>query len=387
MPPAGQLWIPRVGEGQRCVRPRRHRVYVSVYEPGMRSDTPVEPPYLTKAADVFDRALATFERATSLSGFSISFHLAGHVIRLRFAGDALMPLLAPAFAHLQDAGDRPADLTICCWDDASTGVVTEEPARASERNGTDFIDGPVRIAWESEQRNFSAFSVKERLALLRTPDARGLPVWEQAAPMRKILHWWAAERGLQLVHAAAVGSHTGGVLLVGPGGSGKSTTALACVGSSIGYAGDDYCLLSINATSNVHALYCSGKADAASIAMLPRLQTAFTNSTLSAEGKSIIFVTDQYPEAMVRSFPLRAVVVPRITPDVDCRLDAITGAEALRAMAPSTLFQMPGNRAASLSRLATLTRAVPCWRLTLGKDRKAAQSLLAALSFDRKAPS
>ena len=59
-------------------------------------------------------------------------------------------------------------------------------------------------------------------------DASRLPPWERACPLRALLTWWAAPERLLMAHGAAVGSGEGALLLAGPGGSGKSTTALAC---------------------------------------------------------------------------------------------------------------------------------------------------------------
>ena len=88
-----------------------------------------------------------------------------------------------------------------------------------------------------------------------------------------------------MVHAAAVGDESGGVLLVGRGGSGKSTTALSCLGTQVGYLADDYCLVEMVEGPRVHSLYTSGKANRGSIARLPRLRAAFAASTLWEESK------------------------------------------------------------------------------------------------------
>ena len=129
------------------------------------------------------------------------------------------------------------------------------------------------------------------------------------------MHWWSAGLGLQLVHGAAVGTEAGGVLLIGRSGAGKSTQALACVGSSLGYAADDYCLVEIGPAVRGHSLYGSGKANAASIAMLPHLAEAFRASPIDFQGKSIIFIAEHAPEAILRCFPLRAIVLH--APEVD----------------------------------------------------------------------
>jgi len=51
----------------------------------------------------------------------------------------------------------------------------------------------------------------------------------------------------------------------------------------------------------------------------------------------------------------------------------------MRALAPSTVLQMPGYRAAGLSRLAGVVRDLPAWELTLGPVPAAAADLIAEL--------
>ena len=329
----------------------------------------------------FADTLETFRRAEEAASSCPArfFRIAGRVVCMRFVGPDLVPVLAPAFAHLACESSAVPDLTICCWDDASAGVRTTEPPSPIDRVGVDFVDGSVRVAWEPARRGLAAFDHSKGLALLRFSEVAAVPVWERAAPARQILHWWAAGLGMQLVHAAAVGTPRGGVLLVGRGGSGKSTTALACVGSSLRYAADDYCLLSFDGLPRVHGVYATGKADAASVTRLPRLRSVFKRAILHVEGKSVIFVARDFPQSMLESFPVRAVVVPRITAAEECRIRPIGPATALRAVAPSTMFQLPGDRGGTFARLSSLVRMVPCYELELSSDPAAAQPLLARL--------
>ena len=82
--------------------------------------------------------------------------------------------------------------------------------------------------------------------------------------MRNILHWWAASTSGQLIHAGALGRPDGGVLLLGAGGAGKSTTTLASLGSALRIAGDDFNLVDTAEPVTVHSLYSGAKlADAA----------------------------------------------------------------------------------------------------------------------------
>lgn len=328
--------------------------------------------------------LAEAERAfaAALTGDvpDAGFVVAGRTVVLRFATAAAAERLTPAFAHLEPATpDAVADLTICAWDDASSGVALAEPATGMTGPGLVYAGGPIRVAWDIQTRNLQALDLDRRLAFFRYPDLATLPAWEEAAPFRRILHWWTTGLGLQLVHGAAVGTDDGAVLLVGQGGSGKSTTALACVGSALSYLGDDYCLVEPGPTPRVHAIFGSGKADAGSIALLPRLAPAFRATRLIDGPKRIVFVHDHFPDAFRRSLPLRAIVVPKIAPGSVSRLEPLGRAETLRALAPSTLFQVPGDQAASFARMSALIRDLSCWRLFVGGSPESAQPLIADL--------
>ena len=324
---------------------------------------------MTNSADVFAVAELAFKAASARrSPVEIRRRVAGRVLALRFAGSALAAKLSSAFAHLDSANGSSADLVICCWDHASSGGGLATVMSETGRRGLDYVHGSVQLAWGLEDHSLQAYDPVRRLALFCVPDAAKLEAWEQGAPFRRILHWWSSGLGLQLVHGAAIGNEVGGVLLVGRSGSGKSTIALACVGSSLGYVADDYCLLEPGVPPSVHSIYGSGKADAASIARLPHLAEAFRASPIDQQGKSIIFIAEHVPRAVLRSLPLRAVVLPKIVPGTVCRVEVLPRGEALRALAPSTLFQMPGDRVDSLSRMSALVRDLPCFRLCVGQN-------------------
>lgn len=328
----------------------------------------------------FDGALEGFAHAAHRSGRrDRSLRVAGRTIEFRFADPGLEAALWPAFAHLASEPSPSPDLAVACWAESAAGDAARAPRAAAAHAGIDFLDGQIRVAWEPSRRALSALAPSRRLGLLRFPSADEVAAWERSAPARRILHWWASGRGLQLVHAAAVGTPAGGVLLAGRGGSGKSTTALACVGTDLGYAADDYCLVSLDGTARAHALYGTGKADAASIARLPRLRDSFERSPLRVAGKAVIDVARDFPSATIASFPVRAIVVLRLgerAPGVA----PISPAAALRALAPSTMMQLPGDRAGTLGRLAALVRATPCFELGLGADPATAVPRLARLA-------
>ena len=194
-----------------------------------------------------------FERAVQgAGGASERFCVVGGLrIRLCFAGSALIPRIMPALEHLGAASDDAPALTVCLWDSASTH--TAPPAlpwppehRRPRGEVIGYNDRRIDTAHLQGSGALSVFDAPQQTAIYWVADAARLPYYERGSPLRVILQWWLGRRGRQLVHAGAVGTETGGALLVGKGGSGKSTTAAACLGSALRYAGDDYCAVRVS---------------------------------------------------------------------------------------------------------------------------------------------
>lgn len=305
------------------------------------------------------------------------YAIGGAPVRVRFAGPALEAALAEALAHLETGPQPGAALTVSAWDDASTGVsLPSPPWRGPEGFGSlgalrGTESGVFRGAFDLGTGTFSALDLRTGDAVYRVPDARRATVTDRAAPLRTILHWWAGAQGWQLVHAGAVGRPDGAVLVIGRGGAGKSTTALACLASSLSYVGDDYCLLRLDPEPRVFSLYATAKVDAGTIRRLPDLAEALGHRSPGCRPgsrKDVVFVGTRWPDRMLRDSPVRAIVLPRITGRSRPWLRPTRGGEGLLAVAPSTMFQLPGTAPEALGRLAVLARRVPTFVLELGDD-------------------
>src|SRR4051794_7273185 len=77
--------------------------------------------------------------------------------------------------------------------------------------------------------------------------------------------------GRQLLHAAAVGTEQGGVVITGRGGVGKSTAALLCLEAGLAYLGDDYVVVALEPQPMAYSLYCTAKLDDGQAAHFPGL--------------------------------------------------------------------------------------------------------------------
>ena len=314
-----------------------------------------------------------FEHATRACGTAHRcYRIGGHIVRLQFAGPALVPFVAPALSHLEAEAGEAAALTVCIWDTASTG--TDAPVLPSWWWDGSTGRGPVqayhgdRLHTAVHASTLSMLDAATDTGLCCVGDVAQLTCSETGSPLLRILHWWMRGRDLQLVHGGAVGNEDGGVILAGRGGSGKSTTSLLALTSDLLYAADDYCLVSTVPSPRVHSLYCSGKVDARDISRFPLLAPALSNADRLPGEKALFMLHDRFAARLSTGFPIRAVVVPRVTGRRDTTLTRVAGSVALLALAPSTIFQLPGAGAPALRQLARLTSQVPSYVLETGTD-------------------
>jgi hypothetical protein len=96
---------------------------------------------------------------------------------------------------------------------------------------------------------------------------------------------------------------------------------------------------------------------------------ALANGDQLAVEKAVVYVNERWPAKVVPGFPLRAVVIPRVTPGlVEARLLEASRAAGMTALAPSTVFQMHTKGQDSLVRVRRLVERVPSYVLELGSD-------------------
>jgi hypothetical protein len=318
-----------------------------------------------------DAMLSAYQRAAAASGGATERHyrIAGLPVRLCFAGAALLPHIEPALRHLASPPQRDVALTVCLFDSERAGVELSSPPRPAEaycQRDDAAADGGRIVTTATPDSGLSVLDTGRNVAVFWIAAADRFSVGDTGSPLRSILHAWMRTRGYQLVHAGAVGSAEGGVLLVGKGGAGKSTSALACLESPLRYLGDDYCLVDGGSAPHAYSLYNSGRLTRAMVGRFPHLPGSAAR--LTETGKLQFFLHDLRPDRLIERFPIRAIVVPCVAAQRHTVWRAITPIAALRALAPSTIFQLPGGQAETLARLGTLVRRTPCFVLETGSD-------------------
>ncbi|MFC1811648.1 serine kinase [Thermodesulfobacteriota bacterium] len=342
---------------------------------------------LTKPAALFKSIKRTFEEAEEACGGCIDrfYKIGGYIVRLRFSGPALVAFISSALQHLTSAPVKTPELTVCLFDSASTGVNMPPPPWSPE----DYLprgevhgykDEHIHTIFQPWSGVLNMIDMKADLAFYWISDASQVPYYETGAPLQTILHIWMQDHGRLLVHAGAVGTAEGGVLFAGKGGSGKSTIALACLNSDLFYAGDDYILLADDPMPFAYSLYNSGKLDSGHIHSIAHLSSIACNSERSDGEKILIFLQDHFPDKIISGFPIRAILLPSITGTDRVTLTPTSPAMALKALAPSTIFQLPEAGPKTFYKIAKLVKLIPCYTLEMGPDLSKVPSMILRLS-------
>ena len=344
----------------------------------------------TKLNDAFASTRESFARARRACGSTeTQLTIADRGVSLVSCPPRPIRSLARAFGHLRSHRGHAPTLTIHVWDSASTkapppllpsdlpglGAATTDGAGAFYYAG----GSGLQIGYQPVPDALSMLDSAAGTAWYWTRDFTRLPYWDCATPLRHLMHWWLREQGLFQVHGAAVGTASGGVLLVGKGASGKSTSTLACLGSKLLFAGDDYVAVEPSQWPWVYSLYGSAKLVPDDIARFPRLVPELANGDRLAEEKAVFYLDGSLAEATIPGFPLQAILLPTVTGTAQPRLVEASAAMALRALAPTTIFQLHPPRADALQDMARFVQSLPAFVLELGPDIAAIPGLISRL--------
>lgn len=305
---------------------------------------------------------------SSAAGYSI----ARTAIRMQFGSECFREQVAHAFGHLEGGHNSGASLTVLLHDLVSAPCAAEFLEAFSppgEEADMWLMDSPdLMLILQRPRRVFAAVDWRRNIAYWLVPSAAAIPYLERARPLKLLLTYWLGIQQRYLIHAAAVGNERGGVLVVGHGGAGKSTTALSCLDAGLGYAADDHCLIRLEGSPRVHSIYDTGVLAAEDLYRFPSFaRTAATSDCPAGEKVAIFFDRDP----MIRlspSFPLRAILLASVTGSRRTGLRRISVGEAFRAIAPSCFMHLPLARPRAFACFNSLVRQLPCYRLELGSE-------------------
>jgi len=326
-------------------------------------------------ARFFDQLHEGFRAAAATTGEIVrDFRVAGTSVRLRFAGDALIPMIVPGLANPVAGIETEPHCEVCLWDSESSGVRVPPSPRpwidfTGRGNIWGFDSSRYRSAYLWGEGTINVMDRAKRQAVFWVGSAKRLPPWILAAPLRSILHWWMEMNGLQLVHGAAVGYGGRGVLMPGHGGSGKSSTSLACLMSGFDFVSDDYLALALDPEPRAYRLYSTAKLAPESLSLYPDLTARVRTVYQPGFDKAILFLEDGFRQQLRESMPLNLVLKPRISGQRDTTLGPAQSLEVERALASETLVHLPHAGGQTVEFLDRIAHELPCASVHLGTDR------------------
>ncbi len=304
-------------------------------------------------------------------------NLAGRDVAISVVGSALCEAVHPSFAHLTDslAAAGPAPLaSIWLWDCAATGIgrpavpgaadwaAAGEGWRASSHDGGRHLceERPGSLLWldRLEARLVGCFA-----------DGRRLDCAERARPLQRIMGELCRALEIQEIHAGLVARRGRGLLLVGGGGRGKTTTSLDGLHGGLDFLGDDSVGIGEDGAEGLrgHCLYASARVRPH---QLPRWPGFAGHWRLPGpcEEKALLLPGRFLPERLVRSARIVAIALPAIT-GRGLHVARTSPLDAFHAL----VHQSRDNRRFGLTRtefarLARMTKAVPCYRFDVDED-------------------
>lgn len=324
----------------------------------------------------WDNTLAAFSRAKAIHGcHAYNFRVAGYVIHLEVIGEKLKSFLVPAFLHCQLAGDVSAlapDLAIYAFDTASTGVPMPVPAwdenaynikESLAGFGTEYI----RAAYNLGSGVFNIQNSETGTGVYWIHDANEHPQFEQSSPLRVQLVWWLRIWDRYFIHGGAIARENSGIILVGRGGSGKSTCCLSCLSRGWQYIGDDYILFGLEPEPTAFNLYQSAKLNVAHLRNhFPQLaDTIYDYTTPDQQDKAILMLNDHFPGQIAGECRVKAIVLPKVTAGQSTRLLEIDPQTTIAGLIPSTLHQLPPLPPHDVRKMMQLVNSVPNYRLEI----------------------
>jgi len=305
-----------------------------------------------------------------------SFYLfGGQYVRMRIVGHGMARHVIQPFSHLRadvvEAGNP--QLTVDLWDETETEVHCQVSSRngdAARRKVTAvFSDG--RFVGQQLRNVLTVYNDSTQRIISSVAWGDELSSYERWKPLARPLLEWHNSRSIQMIHAGLVSQHGQGILIVGKSGSGKSTSALACLSAGFGFLSEDYVgLQRLHDGSFVgHSLYNSVFLSRDHLARFPAL-IPYVMEGMPHEQKSAVVLSQVFPERLERVVPIRALVLPRIVDATESKVRPATKGETLLLLGPSSLLQIPNRRLGvrGFDKLAQLVEQVPAYWLDLGRD-------------------
>ena len=311
---------------------------------------------------------------------SVNYEIAGLPVCIRYIDPRLKEQVSPAFQHLRTAMNIQPEFTVLL-DGASSPIANFLQLLDwdgwGERDIWVVKVAEMMLIIQKDIRAIVALDYLNKTGYWCELHPTGMSYLAQAAPMRRLLAHWFGSRGRYLFHGAAVGEPEGGVLILGAGGSGKSTTALTCLEDGMAYAGDDRGLLAMHELPHVYSLY--GTAKLMDVSQFPSISSSVDTDGKTRAEKAMYRLHQLSDNTMHCGFPLRAILLAQIEEIQETTISPTSSAKGFLAVAASGALHLPEMRKQALRCFSSVARQLPVYDLRLGTNTRSTPSAIREL--------
>jgi hypothetical protein len=288
-------------------------------------------------------------------------------------GDVLWNWFKPVLGHALRPHNGSETMRLAIIDHASHPAMIDRALLADLPDCPDFttvgLPGGLVASWRSLPGAWEIYEPSSRTALFMSAGTGRLYGWERGMPFARFLNDLVTPTSEVLLHAAAITDGTIGLLLAGAGGSGKSTTTFFSVKHGFASAGDDLVLVDANESRQlcVSAVYDSLKLVPSALADAVDRTRLWLNLAAD-EPKHLTLLSGFSPRSLRQSFPLHAIVLPRVTHAARTTFRRARGSDAFLAIAPSSQRIFLRGVPELIDKIARVVRRLPVFWLDLGTE-------------------
>lgn len=325
------------------------------------------------APQLISRASEHITDVDSLGLLTFDIRIAETTFRIHVSSQELWGILYPALSWQAIELSSSPDVEIYAVDGLNLVQSPWGLENFLEGNRIQGLDsGGVLGTFDIENGVLNLFDRRSSSGLFWVGSVSDIPEWEFGAPLRRLIEWALLDRGLYVVHSAAVGIGERGVLICGSGGSGKSTTTALCIGDDFCTTGDDYCAISIDKPHKVFGIFGLLKLIPNSVGT----DRFFDSPQLRqrSDGKVHYSIKGK----MAQSLTISAIVFPKVGSYSKATIP-IAPKQAFLRLLSSTLNQASLPQPQIMTALGSLSRSVDAFEFGVGSDFDLVRSVIRGL--------
>ena len=310
--------------------------------------------------------------------FILDLEIASVAIRLKATNPDLLSIFSSAIEHHRVTRSHPKAL-IRLWSAADASFERPRMPEAMRQRviqrRKDLAPGePHFIDFDPASRMITVIDPGIAQVNVCLSSIEHLPACERAVPLKSTISWILRQQDIHLLHSAAVLDMSGGALLLGAGGAGKSCASLRCYQAGMTYLADDLCAIQAGAIPRVFNVYGTAKTVWSDREKFEDLQTLLISQPGSPKA---IYALNQAPVNTIgTSSDIRVLLLLDRNQPVGTVRRA-NPAKAVAIAASSTGSFIPGSREQPmLSALANIARRLPVLSISLGEEPQQVAALV-----------